>query len=143
MRRLPTCPLVWLLSIWGAVACSSSEAPNTALRLAPIYHLKTIDGVFLPIQSTGGGSLDSGHVLRLGGDSVRVDQYINSPPSGGNPGLHIVAFGVWAATQFGNTVVLFPILASSLDTAFIGGDTLTLHTHGGGGAVTVEVFVAP
>lgn len=37
MRRLPTNPLVVLLSIWGAVACSSSEAPTTALSLAPMY----------------------------------------------------------------------------------------------------------
>jgi hypothetical protein len=39
--------------------------------------------------------------------------------------------------------VLFPINASSLDTAFLGaGDTLTLHTHDGG-ALQVKVYVAP
>jgi hypothetical protein len=145
MRRFPANPLVLLLSIWGWVACSSSEAPNTALSLAPIYHLKTVDGVLLPIPipSSDGASLDSGHVRRLGGDTVRVDHFTDSHPSGNNPGIVVVSVGTWAATRFGNTVVLFPILANSLDTAFVGaGDTLTLHSRAGG-ALHVEVYVAP
>jgi len=145
MRRLPTNPLVLRLSIWGMVACSSSEAPNSALSFAPTYHLKTINGVSLPIPFPGGqsSSLDSGHVRRLGGDTVRVDYYSHTPASGNNPGILVVALGTWAATQFGNVVVLRPIIASSLDTAFLGaGDTLTLHTRSGG-APQVQVYVAP
>ena len=147
MRRLPTNPLVFLLSIWGLVGCSSSEAPNSALSLAPVYHLKAVDGMSLPIPipSSNGGSLDSGHVRRLGGDTVRIDEYRHFPPSGtpNDPGAVLISIGTWAATQFGSTVVLRPIIATSLDTAFVGaGETLTLHTHGDG-ALHVKVYVAP
>jgi len=143
MRRLPTNPLALLLSIWALVGCSSSEAPNSALSLAPLYHLKTVDGVLLPIP-IGNGSLDSGHVRRLGGDTVRIDEYSHFPPSGPNdPGTGIINLGTWAATQFGSTVVLRPILATSLDTAFVGaGEILTLHTREAG-ALHVNVYVTP
>jgi len=111
-----------------------------------MYHLKAIDGVMLPIPLQGGpagSSLDSGHVLRLAGDTVRVDEYRHTPPSGSLPGTVVINLGKWAATQFGNTVVLFPIFAQSQDTAFLGaGDTLTLHTHDSG-ALQVKVYVAP
>jgi hypothetical protein len=125
-----------------AAACSSADAPNRPLTIAPEYHLKAVDGVPLPIVS-GGGSLDSGHVLRLGGDTVRVDHVISSPPSNGAPGIVVISLGLWVASQSGNVVVLSPAIASSIDTAFVGnGDTLTLHAHSGG-ALHVETYVAP
>lgn len=148
MRRLPTNPLVWLLIIWGAVACSSSEAPAaTALSLAPMYRLKTVDGVSLPIPvpSNDSAALDSGYIRRLGGDTIQVVYFTGPYASGNNSGVVVIGVGTWAATQFGDTVVLYPILGNSQDTAFVSaGDTLTLHTRAGGlRALRVEVYVAP
>lgn len=37
--------------------------------------------------------------LRQSGDTMRVDHYSHPPPSGGNPGLNIMAFGTSPATQ--------------------------------------------
>ena len=142
-RRLP---FVIVAFVATAAACSNTDAPNNQLTIAPEYHLKAIDGVPLPIvspDSIGGGSLDSGHVLRLGGDTVRVDHVSHSPPSNGHPGLTVINLGLWLGSQTGNVVVLWPAIASTIDTAFVGnGDTLTLHTHSGG-AVHVETYVAP
>jgi len=146
MCRLPTHPLVWLLSIWGSVACSSSEAPTpTALSLAPNYHLKAVDGVLLPIpiQGTNRVSLDSGQLV-VRGTTVQIVSYSHSLSSSNT----LISVGAWTLGQSGNTVVLFPQVpfpppGSSRDTAFIGtSDTLTLHNRESG-VLHVEVYVAP
>ena len=127
------------MSLGAALACSNSEAPSSTLSLAPTYHLRSIDGVQLPIVDAGGGSIDSGHVLRLGGDTVRIDEDSHVPPSGGFPGQQTIAFGTWRAAQSGNVIVLYPLLANTVDTAFVGnGDTLTLHTDS-----HIQLYVAP
>ena len=137
-------PLALLASSW-CFACSSSEAPANALTLAPIYHLRAVDGAVLPIAGADMETLDSGTFRRAGGDTIVVDDYSHSPPSGGNPGITVVGVGSWVATQFGNTIVLFPAIANSQDTAFLsGGDTLTLHTRAGGTrAFHIKVYVSP
>jgi hypothetical protein len=124
-------------------ACSNSEAPSSSLGLAPSYHLKTVDGVPLPIRDASGESLDSGRVLRLAGDTVRVDDYSHLPASGGNPGIGTIRLGTWVASQSGNVVALRPVTASSQDTAFLASDTLTLHTHPVSSLLQVNVYVAP
>ncbi len=109
----------------------------SALTLEPTYHLRFVDGIALPISNPGAGTLDSGHVRRLGGDTVQVDHYSDGS------GVVVISFGTWLASQSGTVVALFPALANSLDTAFVGhGDTLTLHAHSGN-ALHVEIYVAP
>jgi hypothetical protein len=124
------------------IACSSSEAP-TSPTFEPSYHLVSIDGATLPINEAGGGIIDSGHVVRHGGDTVAVDQITHVPPSGGNPQVTVINHGLWLAAQTGSVIVLKPLAASSQDTAFLGGsDTLTLHTYVSG-SLQVELYVAP
>lgn len=123
----------------GLLACSNSEAPANSLSLAASYHLRSIDGAQLPINDAGGAIIDSGHVLRLGHDTVWIDQYRHSPPSGGLPGLVTIAHGTWLGAQSGNVIVLHPLLASSQDTLYVGrGDTLTRHSNS-----QIELYVAP
>lgn len=121
-------------------ACSSSSAPrNSPLSLASSYHLRLIDGVPLPISQSGGGTIDSGHVRRLGGDTIYIDQYSHIPASAAFPGTVTIAHGTWLATESGNMVVLHPLLATEQDTAFVGmGDTLTLHLN-----AQMQIYVAP
>ena len=143
MHRPGLIALFFLVASATLAACSSSEAPSSSLALKPTYHLKTIDGVRLPIVDASGESLDSGHVIRLSGDTVRVDDYSHLPGSGGTPGLGTIRLGTWVASQSGNVVVLLPVTASFQDTAFLAGDTLTLHTHPFRSALHVNVYVAP
>jgi hypothetical protein len=132
-----------LASLAMVIACSSSGEPGASLELARTYHLRSIDGVSLPISDPSGDILDSGHVIRLGGDTVRVDHYSHLPASGRGPLTGTISLGTWVASQSGDVVVLFPAIASSRDTAFLGhGDTLTLHAHSSG-VLRVEVYVAP
>ena len=131
-----------LIGLVVLTACSSSEAPSSLPGFAPTYHLRTIDGVPLPIRDPSGESLDSGHVIRLAGDTVRVDDYSHVPPSGGLPGLGTIRLGTWVASPSGNVVVLRPVTATSQDTAFLAGDTLTLHAHSDRSLHT-QVYVAP
>lgn len=125
----------------AGVACSSTESPAATLTLAPTYHLRSIDGVPLPIDSNG-EIADSGHFVRLHGDTVRTDRFSHVPPSRGNPGLGVIAVGTWRASQSGNVVIMFSLIAFATDTAFLHGDTLTLHTHDSR-VLQVEVYVAP
>ena len=123
-------------------ACSSASAPSTSLSLASTYHLRIIDGASVPFSVVEGGAVvvttDSGLVRRLGGDTISIEEYSHSQGSVG-PGLVTIARGTWWASQSGNVVVLHPIIASSLDTAFVGrGDTLTLHINS-----QVQVYVSP
>lgn len=122
--------------------CSSSEAPTTSLTLAPTYHLRSVDGVPVPITSSDGSSLDSGHVTRVGLDTIRVDHESHVPPSNGNSGLGIISVGTWRASQAGSVVVMSPLIARSVDTAFVDGGTLTLHDHSTP-TLHVEIYVAP
>ena len=142
MRRRHLLSLILIGCSSALIACSNSEAPVSSLSLAAMYHLKAIDGVTVPIRDVAGEVLDSGHVIRLRGDTVRVDTYSHVPGSGGNPGIGVIALGTWLASQSGNVVALFPLIASSLDTAFLTGDTLTLHAHPNR-ILHVEVYVAP
>ncbi|MGE5732880.1 MAG: hypothetical protein ACM37U_13110 [Gemmatimonas sp.] len=125
-----------------AAACSDSTSPRSALTLAPLYHLRSIDGASVPFVSAQGDYTDSGRVIRLGGDTVRVDLVSHSPPANGNPGSTEISFGTWSATQRGNVVVLSPLIASTVDTATISGDTLILRSHEGS-LVHVNAYVAP
>lgn len=131
--------LAVMITFTALVACSSSAAPDTPLSVVGTYHLRSIDGMQLPISDPGGGFIDSGHVRRLGGDTVWVDQYGHTPPSGGLPGTQTIAHGTWRAAQSGNAVILYPLAASEVDTAFLGrGDSLTLHTSS-----HIQLYVAP
>jgi len=133
-----------VLALVGATAligCSNDETPDVPLSISATYHLRSIDGAPLPITDAG-GTIDSGHVIRLAGDTVKVDQYSSTPPFGGAPGTIAIESGTWRATEFSNEIVLIPVLAQVIDTAFISGDTLTLHSHSGG-TRHVDVFVAP
>lgn len=132
-------PLAPMIALSALLACSNSEAPSSSLSLAATYHLRSIGGVQLPISQPGGGFIDSGDVRRLGGDTVRIDRYSHSQPTNGLPGTQIIAFGTWLAVQSGNVIILHPLLASTIDTLFVGrGDTLTERTGLG-----VELYVAP
>lgn len=139
VRLAASLRLVAMITLTALPGCSSSEAPGTVVSFAATYHLRSIDGVQLPISMSGGGFIDSGHVLRVGDDTVRIDRWSHVPPAGGFPGQQTIAFGTWLAAQSGTTVVLQPLLASTVDTLFIGrGDTLTRHTSLG-----LELYVAP
>ncbi|HKW47674.1 MAG TPA: hypothetical protein VJN70_09515 [Gemmatimonadaceae bacterium] len=93
----------------------------------------------MPIPNGGGGTIDSGWVHRLGGDTIFIAEYSHTPGSTGHPGVMAIATGTWLGSQSGNIVVLYPLLASTQDTAFVGqADTLTRHAFG-----HVEVYVAP
>lgn len=139
----PKATLSALASLAIAIACSSTGEPTASLALAPLYHLRVVDGVSLPIADVSGDILDSGHVIRLAGDTVRVDHYSHVPPSAGGPGIITISHGTWLASQSGDVVALFPVIANTRDTAFLGrGDTLTLHAHSGG-VLHIEVYVAP
>jgi hypothetical protein len=141
MRRRPLSLI--LIGISSAfIACSNPDGPNASGGFAQKYHLRSVDGVHLPIVDTGGEILDSGHVIRLGGDTVRVDDYSHLPGLGGMPGIGTIRLGTWLASQSGNVVALFPLIATSIDTAFLSGDTLTLHTHSSH-VLQVRIFVAP
>lgn len=128
-----------LMTLFALLACSNPHAPTSSLSLAASYHLRSIGGTPLPFND-GGDIVDSGHVLRLRGDSIRIDRYTHGLPSSeGLPGVHVVAFGTWLGVQSGNIIVLQPLLASDHDTLFIGsGDTLTEHSNS-----QVWLYVAP
>jgi hypothetical protein len=135
-----------LLMFAGCAAiagCSDATGVGSAGTLAPLYHLRSIDGTSVPFTSADGEVTDSGRVMRLGGDTVRVDLIRHSPGTNGLPGTVVISFGTWHATQSGNVVALYPLLASTLDTATVAGDTLTLRAHVGGSLVQTNVYVAP
>jgi hypothetical protein len=70
-----------LLLLVAVLACSSSEAPRSSLSLAATYHRRSIGSAPLPTNEAGGGTIDSGDVRRIGGDTVRIDTYSHSQPS--------------------------------------------------------------
>lgn len=124
-------------------ACSDATGVSSTLTLAPLYHLRSIGGTSVPFTSADGELTDSGRVIRLGDDTVRVDLFRHTPPSSsGLPGVTVISLGTWRATQSGNVVVLSPLIAFSVDTATIAGDTLTVRSHNGS-LVTTDVYVAP
>jgi hypothetical protein len=125
------------------VGCSDATGAPETVTLASIYHLKSIDGTRVPFTSVDGGVTDSGRVIRLGNDTVRVDLVRHTPAANGLPSTVVISFGTWRATQSGNVVVLSPLLASTVDTATLAGDTLTLRAHLGSGLVQTDVYVAP
>ncbi len=133
-----TYPLIF--AACAAIAgCSDSTAAGSTLTLASQYHLRTTGGTAVPLVSDG-DLTDSGRVTRLGGDTVRVDLFRHVPPTGGNPGIGVVSLGTWRATQTGSVIVLFPLIASTVDTATLSGNTLTLHAHQ---PARLDVYVAP
>src|SRR5437763_13835909 len=99
MRSRRMVVVTCLITAALVAACSSTDAPLEPLTLAPTYHLRAIDGVPLPIAEGSSESLDSGHAIRKGGDTVRLDTYSHSPPAGGNPGIAVIALGTWHARQ--------------------------------------------
>jgi hypothetical protein len=128
-----------LSTLFALLACSNSQAPASSLSIAASYHLRSIGGTQLPFNDGGGGIVDSGHVLRLRGDTVWIDRYTHSLPTGGLPGTRFIAHGTWLGAQSGNIIVLQPLSASSQDTLFVGsGDTLTRHLNS-----QIELYVAP
>lgn len=128
-----------LMTLSALLACSNSQAPASSLSLAASYHLRSIGGAQLPSNDGGGGIVDSGHVLRLGGDTIWIDRYTHTLPTGGLPGTHIIALGTWLGVQSGNIIVLQPLGASFQDTLFLGsGDTLMRHSNS-----QIWLYVAP
>src|SRR5690348_15960693 len=78
-----------LITLFALLACSNSQAPTSSLSLGAGYHLRSIGGTPLPFNDGGGGVVDSGHVLRLGGDTIWIDRYTHALPSSeGLPGIH-------------------------------------------------------
>ncbi len=136
--------LLILAACVAIAGCSDATGVGSAVTLAPVYHLRSIDGASVPFTSTDGEVTDSGRVRRLGGDTVLVDLYRHTPGTNGMPATGVVTLGTWRATQSGNVVSLSPLIAFAVDTATISGDTLTLRAHlGVGSPVQTDVYVAP
>lgn len=128
-----------LMILSALLACSNSQAPASSLSLAASYHLRSIGGIQLPIKNGGGSMVESGHVFRLGGDTVWIDQYSHTSSSGGLAGADLIAHATWLGAQSGNIIVPQPLSASSEDTLFVGsGNTLTRHRNS-----QIEFYVAP
>lgn len=123
------------------LGCSDMTGGESALTIAPLYHLKSIDGLAVPFVNQGVFT-DSGLVKRLGGDTVLVDLFTHTPGMNGAPGVVVVSLGTWRATQTGNVIALAPLIAFAFDTATVAGDTLTLREHVGT-LVHTDVYVAP
>jgi hypothetical protein len=132
-------PLAAMLILTAVAGCSSSDAPRNSLSIAATYHLRSIGGVSVPISQPYGEFIDSGHVRRVGSDTIWIERYSHAAPINGLPGIATIARGSWLGKQSGDMIVLYPLLASTVDTLFVGhGDTLTRHTSSG-----VELYVAP
>lgn len=123
------------------LACSDATGVESTLTIAPMYHLKSIDGTAVPFENQGNFT-DSGHVVRLGGDTIRVDLFTHTPGMNGMPGIVVVSLGTWRATQTGSVIALAPLIAFAFDTATVAGDTLSLREHVGT-FVHTDVYVAP
>ena len=132
MRRL----FAGIAFVLGILSCG--DAATSPLTLAPTYHLRLIDGATLPITDATGGILDSGRVIRLGADSVRIDQISHVPATNGNPSLGVISLGYYRANQAGSTVLFLSLQYGTVDTATIAGDTLTIHN-----GVHTRVYTAP
>ncbi len=144
MRTIVKTSRLTMLAACTAIAgCSDATGVGSVVTLAPLYHLTSIDGTSVPFTSVDGEVTDSGRVVRLGGDTVRVDLITHTPAANGQPGTVVISFGTWRATQSGDVVALFPLLASTLDTATVAGNTLTLRAHVGGTVVQTDVYAAP
>lgn len=123
-------------------ACSNDQAPDNSLTLARTYHLVSIDGKPLPFLLAA-DSIDSGHVIRRAADTVFIDQFHHTPsPTGGPPSAGVTE-RAWLASQTGSIIVLGPAGPTGVDTAFLGGDSLSLHEHAFASTPHVNLYVAP
>jgi len=141
--RMRTHDLFIPLACVVIAGCSDSTGVASALTLAPLYHLRSIDGTSVPFTSADGEVTDSGRVIRLGGDTIRIDLFKHTPGTNGAPGTGVIALGTWRATQTGNVVALSPLIASTFDTATVAGNTFTLRAHVTRTVVQTDVYVAP